>query len=745
MRRPAPTVAAAVLAASGALAAIAAAGCGLPDGEYFGPVPEVRDPRHLRWCNSGQPESLDPGQASTTTATPIIHTMFDGLTIYGDDGLPEASLATAWEIAPDQRRVTFHLRRDARFSNLRPVTAYDIVYQGVRTLHPLTGAPSADALDFLKGYDAYLEGTGAVLLRDVGGLPAGTIVDVVRAGGKELAAWRKEKKAPPDPNRRAARRPLALRDLGAAVADAYASVPAGAEVTIVEQSGRPASLPDPDGRGWAYVHWNRGDGVYGWVPATELDVVPHADVVFDVRPAARRQLPGLDAPLEELAADAAIERPTVAVRGAELLALPEILGLRAPDPYTVVIEAATPTPHIVLTTPSRVLRAVPREAVSRRPRRWAEPGTIVTSGPLHLVAMAERDYIELVRSPTYWNQADIELERLTAYSINDQAAAANLYYSGGCDAITANMVPSSYLPLLNGERRGGKPFADFSIQPYLGAYFVLVNTKKFDNVHLRRALALSLDRTLLAKVLHGGEIGTASLTPGVPIASLTDEERALCEVAAGTPGTAMIIEAGKLCYVPPRGLEYDPDRARAELALARRELGDRFPRRVTYKFNTGTESHKLIAEYIQAQWKAVLGIDVSIESQEWQVFVSDTRIGEYEVARMGWIGSAPNPESEFMTLWRCSSRNNRPKWCNQEFERLLDEAASTVDPRARLAKVKAAEALMLDEAPIIPLYTYTQKNLRRPYVRGLKTNLIAQPPLWRAWRDPDWRRARTRP
>ncbi len=719
-----------------------AAGCGLPDGEYFGKVPAVGDPRHLRWCNSGQPESLDPGQASTTTATPIIHAMFDGLTIFGDDGLPQASLATHWEIAPDQRRVTFHLRPDGRFSDGRPVTAHDIAYQAIRSLHPLTASPSADALEFLKGYNAYLEGSGRVLLRDAGGLPAGAHVEVVAIEGKPLAAWRKEKKTPPDPNRRAGTRPLALRDRGAAEADAYATVPRGAEVTLIELTGRPAALPDPDDRPWAYVHWNRGDGVYGWVPAAELDVEPHAAVAFDIKQAALREIPGLDAPIADLEADAKIERAPVTVRGADLLNLPELLGLRTPDPYTLVIEASTPTPHIVMSTPSRVLRAVPREAVSRRPRRWAEPGTIVTSGPLHLVAMAERNYLELVRSPTYWNQADIKLDRLTILSLNDQAAAANVYFTGGCDATTANHMPSSYLPLLTGESRSGKAFADFSISPYLGAYFLLVNTKKFDNVHLRRALALALDRSVIPKVLHGGEIGTASYTPGVPIASLTAEEHALCGVTAETPGTALIVEAGKLCYVPPRGLEFDPDAARAELAKAKAELGDRFPRTITYKFNTGTESHKLLAEYIQAQWKSVLGVDITIESQEWQVFISDTRIGEYEVARMGWIGSAPNPESDFMSLWRCASRNNRPKWCNPQYEALMEEVATTVDPMARLAKVREAEALMLQEAPIIPLYTYTQKNLRRPYVRGLAQNLIAQPPLWRAWRDPDWRQAR---
>ncbi|HVV81656.1 MAG TPA: peptide ABC transporter substrate-binding protein [Kofleriaceae bacterium] len=726
-----------------ALAAPAlATACGLPDGDYFGPVPAVREPHHLRWCNAGQPESLDPGQAQSTIATPLVHALFDGLTIYGDDGQPEPSLATTWEIAPDQRRVTFHLRPDGRFSNGRPVTAHDIAYQALRTLQPQTASPSSDGLDFIKGYDSYTNGTGKVLLHDVGGLPAGTIVDVVGAGGKPLADWSKAHRTPPDSNVREATRPLALRDLGAAPADAYATVPAGDEVTIIELSGRPASLPDPDGRAWAYVWWNHDDGLYGWVPAAELDVEPHAADAYDVKPVPRRQVPGLDAPLDELEADARVERAAVSVRGSDILTLPEIVGVRVPDPLTFVIEAAKPTPYIVMTTPSRVLRAVPREAVSRRPRRWAEPGTIVTSGPMHLVAMKERNYLELVRSPTFWNQASVKLDRLTVLSIDNQAAAANLYYTGACDAVVANNVPASYLPLLTGETRGGRSFRDFSISPYLGSYFLMFNTEKLANVHLRRALVLAIDRSQIPKVLHGGEIPSASYVPGTPIADLGPDERALCGVSAGDPGLALIVERGKLCYVPPRGLDYDPDRARAELAIARREMGASFPKTLVYKFNVGVESHVITAELVQAQWKQVLGLDVELESQEWQVFLSATRIGEFEVARLGWVGSAPSPESEFMGIWRCSSPNNRSRWCNPQYEALMDEAASMTDPAARLRKIAEAETVLLDDAPLLPLYAYTQKNLQRPYVRGLPQNYIAQPPLWKAWLDPDWKQAR---
>ncbi len=733
------TIALATLVAT--LTAATLAACGLPDGEYFGHVPEVDDPRHLRWCNSGQPEGLDPAQISSTTSTPIAHTLFDGLTIYGNDGHPEPSLATSWEVSPDDRRVTFHMHDRGRWSNGRPVTAHDVAYQIVRMLHPLTASPSADSLDWLKGYEAFLEGRGKVLVEPAGGLAAGTLVEITGWSGKGRAEHRQAKQKQPDSNQRTGRAPLALRDLGAAPAAAYATVPAGTPVTLVELSGRPASPPSPDGSTWAYVHWNRGDGVFGWVPAVELDGQPHGEVSFTVRAVAELHVPGLDRPLPELVAEAARERPEVEVPGRALLTLPELLGVRIPDERTVVVEAAKPTPHIVATSASRAMRPTPREAVSRSPRRWAQPGTIVSSGPLHLVAARERDYLELVRSPTYWEPEDVKLDRLTIYSMDDQAANANTYYTGRCDAIRGSNVPTSYLPVLSGARRGGRPYADYRVEPWLGVYFILVNTKQFDNVHLRRALAFSLDRSLIPRVLHGGEYGVASYTPGTPISRLSDDDLAACGVARDTPGVALIVEPG-LCYVPPRGLEYDPERARQELALARAEMGARFPTTVVYKFNTGVESHKLVAEYVQGQWKDVLGIDVTLESQEWQVFLADTRKQQFQVARLGWIAAGSEPESQFARLWRCSSPNNRPAWCNPEYERLLDEAALMSDRKARLRKLAEAERVMIEEAPIIPLYNYTQKHLQKPYVRDLHINFIDQPPLWRAWRDPDWRRAR---
>ncbi|MCA9677308.1 MAG: peptide ABC transporter substrate-binding protein [Kofleriaceae bacterium] len=723
-RRAAPTVAAAV-----AVAALAA-GCGLPDGDYFGRVPDVRDrPRHLRLCNSGEPEGLDPATVSSTTAMKAVYELFDGLTTYDLAGLPEASLATRWDTSADVRRFTFHMHDRGRWSNGRPITADDVRYQVIRVLHPSTASVNADGLAPLKNAALYNAGAARLVLRDTGALRAGDVVEVLAVDGKTLDAWHAAGDRVPDSNLRRGSRPLALRDRGAAVADAYGQVPPGDDVQIVELSGDPLR---PDADTWAYVYWNHGDGLYGWVPLADLDVAPFDDAVYRVRRRAPRDTPGVDlSPAELTAPDP--PRPAVEARGADLMALPEVLGVRVPDPYTVVFETSNPTPWFLNLSDNRILRPTPREAVSRRPRRWTDPDTIVTSGPMHLTAWYQRDRIELTRSPTYWDPDEVKLDRITLYAIDDQSAATNFYFAGGCDAVSSNQVPASYIRALEGR------YKDFSIEPYLGIYMALIQTEQFPNRHLRRALSFAVDRRPLPTFLQGGQVPTAQFMPGTPIARLSDDDLRLCGVTRDTPGVASIMISGELCYVPPPGLDFDPERARAELQLARDEMGADFPTHLVYRFNQGVEGHKLIGEYLQHQWKEILGLDVDLEVQEWKTFLTDTKNGNYQVARFAWVGNFPDAEGEFLPMFRCGSPNNRARWCNPAFEAAMDAAQTIQDRKARLVQVREAERIMIEDAPVIPLYVYVQTNLRKPYVRDLGLNLIDQQPLHRAWLDPDWR------
>ena len=324
--------------------------------------------------------------------------------------------------------------------------------------------------------------------------------------------------------------------------------------------------------------------------------------------------------------------------------------------------------------------------------------------------------------------------------MDDQAAASNTYFTGGCDATAANMIPSSYLPAMSGDSRGGRAYKDYDVQPFLGVYFAWIQTQKLPNRHLRRALSLAIDRTAVPRFTHGGEIPTAQLTPGTPIAKLSDADLAACGVTRDTRGVALVMIAGQLCYVPPPGLSYDLEAARREVALARAEGG--LPDHpIDYRYNAGSEAHKQIAEYLQAAW-ATIGVPVRLTAQEWNSLLDDTHKGDFEISRLGNIGTFADTESEFLPLFRCASPDNRGRYCSAEFGRLMDEARTLPDRAARNAKLREAESVMIEDAPVLPIYVYTQKHLIKPYVRDYAVNLIDQPPLWRIWIDPSARAAR---
>ncbi|MBK9071907.1 MAG: peptide ABC transporter substrate-binding protein [Myxococcales bacterium] len=727
-----------------------AAGCGLPEGDYLGKIPKPSDidPGHLRWCNSGEPESLDPAMASTTTAIKLVFAMFDGLINYDLHGNPVSpGLAASWEASADQRRFTFHLRQGATWTDGTPITAYDAAYSIVRVLHPLTASPNSKAATYFKNGDAFAANAVRVVMNDVDGLAAGALVTIEGIGADAGAdpaatAWATAKDRP-DPNTRTGSSRLALRDLGAPVSAAYATLAPGSKITIIEISGRRATLPSPGDGGtpWAYVHAARGsDAIYGWVPLSDLDGAPNADVVYRVKAVAPNQLPGDYDP-------AAVARDTIhRVRGADLLMLPETLGMSVPDPFTLVLETPDPTPFLFDQIVHRAFRLTPRHAVSRAPTRWFNPRytkDVVSSGPMRIASWRERDYVQLVRWPSYWDNASTKLDKLTAYSIDDQVASVNFYISGGCDATTTNNVPASYIPIVNGERRGGRAYKDYFVARYLGIYFILVNNEKLNNRHLRRALALAIDRAQLPRITKAGETPSAQLTPGVPISQMSEADRALCGVTADTPGIASIIEPGKYCYVPPPGLDFNPAQAKLELELARKEMGAAFPKTIVYKYNSGVEQHKLIAEFLQEQWREHLGMATTLESQEWKVYIADTRQGNYELGRFGNIMNFADPEPQMLSNFMCKSPDNRLKYCDPAYEDVMGQARREPDRAKRLLLARQAEAMLLDAGAIIPLLVYTQKTLQMPYVKDLAITFNDQSPIQKAYLDPNWQSAVT--
>ena len=315
----------------------------------------------------------------------------------------------------------------------------------------------------------------------------------------------------------------------------------------------------------------------------------------------------------------------------------------------------------------------------------------------------QNDRFVLARNPRYRDAAHVRLARAVAYSVDDLNTATNLYKAGRLDWNTSGYVPSQFQPYL-------ADYADFRQAPFQAVYFYSINVTRepFDDVWVRRALNLALDREAIARdLLKRTRQPWGRLTP------------------QGYPG-----------YSGPPGLRYDPAAARVCLARAGFPGGRGF-RRISILFNT-SEDHRRIAEAVQAMWKHTLGIPVELQNMEWGSTLPATTALRYDVARRSWIGDYLDPGT-FLEIMRGGDGNNRTGWSDPRYDQLLLAARDQPDPAERLRLLARAEALLLADGPVIPIYHYASAELVKPYVRGIWSNALDTHPLSDVWIDHAWR------
>jgi len=234
-----------------------------------------------------------------------------------------------------------------------------------------------------------------------------------------------------------------------------------------------------------------------------------------------------------------------------------------------------------------------------------------------------------------------------------------------------------------------------NIFPYYGTYYYMLNvTKKpLDDVRVRRALSLAMDREKLCKyVIISGEKPAHAFAPPDPNG-----------------------------FVSTTKLEFDPDRARTLLADAGYADGKNFPS-IELLYNT-QENHKLIAEAIQQMWNEELNIQVELVNQDWKVYLATRRSLDYDIARAGWIGDYIDPIS-FLDCMESGNGNNNTGWANAEYDAILAKARRASTNEERFALYQQAEDLIHAEMPVLPIYQYVRKMLVRPEVKGWDQNLI---------------------
>jgi oligopeptide transport system substrate-binding protein len=377
----------------------------------------------------------------------------------------------------------------------------------------------------------------------------------------------------------------------------------------------------------------------------------------------------------------------------------EAVGIHAIGPHIFEVTLAAPTPYFIQLVTYYPFLPVHRATLETHGDRWTHPENIVSNGAFRMVYHRQNDKIVLVKNEDYWDAATVRLDRIVAYSLDDIATMLNMYRAGMTDWNPSGYIRAEYIPYV-------KHYKDYTSGPFLGSYFYSVVTGKppFDDKRVRRALALAIDRqSICHNVLHDSHIPWGRFVP-----------------------------MGFRQYPYPDGLTFDPQEAQRLLTAAGYPGGKGFPK-IDILFNT-SENHRKIAEAIQAMWKTHLGIDVSLMNQEWASYLRTTVALDYQVARRSWIGDYLDPNT-FLSTFQSDSGNNRTGWKNAEYDSLLTLAGKEQNATARMLLLADAEAILLDELPVLPIYSYKSNEFVAPYVRGLYSTATDTHPLKFVWFD----------
>jgi oligopeptide transport system substrate-binding protein len=167
----------------------------------------------------------------------------------------------------------------------------------------------------------------------------------------------------------------------------------------------------------------------------------------------------------------------------------------------------------------------------------------------------------------------------------------------------------------------------------------------------------------------------------------------------------------------PKGYAFDPQRARQLLADAGYPRGGALPG-VTYVFRTETAISRDLAQNFVSQWKKNLNLDIPIEGQERKILRQRLNDKDYTISLANWFGDYPDP-STFTDKYKSTSENNDSGWVNPRYDALLEQANLESDQTKRLRIFEEAEGILLDEAPIVPLYVMTNQFLFRDNVKGI--------------------------
>lgn len=338
------------------------------------------------------------------------------------------------------------------------------------------------------------------------------------------------------------------------------------------------------------------------------------------------------------------------------------------DRYTVQMTLAAP--HAPLLTAFAAMRG---SAIV--PRRWAANGDLagrsVGTGPFQLVEYAPRSHLRYVKHRQYWEPGLPYLDDVTLKIMDDEGARV--------EAVRSGQVKYAFVQAAGARQLAGEQHVRVlaSPGPSQRVHNLNVLRKPFDDVRVRQAVALAIDRRAAIETSLGGH---GRLTGPIP---------------AGHGGWAL----------PSERLPYSRDPDRAERLLI--EAGYPYGFRTVIKTTSDAPS-MLSTSIILADWLRDIGIDAEVRQMDWATLVGDMIARDYDILSNSTVFSH-DPDGYMTPKYHSRGAQNASQWSDDRYDVLVDRARTTTDSADRKRLYDQAQTILLDESPVI--WWFAEDNL----------------------------------
>ena len=370
---------------------------------------------------------------------------------------------------------------------------------------------------------------------------------------------------------------------------------------------------------------------------------------------------------------------------------PERLAVAALDPRTLEINLSWPVPHLPDLLAWAPAAPVPSHVIDKHGAGWTQAGVMVSNGPYRLATWSPYEHVKLERNPYFFDDANVEVDAVFYYPSDDNATALKRFRAGEFD-ISYGIAPSQL-------RLARRVLPDAMVlfpRPVTMYWVFNLQRPPFDDIRVRQALSMAIDREALAKSMDSGEQPAYDL------------------VAPGVTG-----------YGEPQrpswaDLPMPQRRKRAIELLAQAGFGKENPLEFTARYDGGG-SNKRLGVASAAMWSAI-GVKAELLSTDTKVHFADMKAGDFDVAKMGLSGRSYSAETFLQVFEHTAPRMNPGRYRNTEVNRLMAEARRESSREARDGLLREASRLIAEDYPYVAMHYYVSRNLVQPNIRGYAAN-----------------------